>query len=69
LTRCSIESAAVRISTGRREPRAQAAQHFQTGQLGQAQVQYQQIEFLGGEGGVGFLAIAYAIDGIARLAQ
>jgi hypothetical protein len=57
LTRCSIESAAVRISTGSSEPRAQAAQHFQPGQLGQAQVEDQQIEFLGGQGGVGLLPL------------
>jgi hypothetical protein len=52
-----------------RGTRAQAAQHLQPGHFGQAQVQDQQVEFLGRQGGVGLLAVADAIDGVARLAQ
>ena len=52
-----------------RGARAQAAQHFQAAQFGQAQVEDQQVEFLGGQGRVGFLAILDAVDGIAGLAQ
>jgi ABC-type molybdate transport system ATPase subunit len=49
--------------------RAQAAQHLQAGHLGQAQVQDQQVEILGGQGGIGFHAVLDAIGGIAGMAQ
>ena len=52
-----------------RGARAQAAQHFQAGHLGQAQVEDQQVEFLGGQGRIGLLARLDVVDRITGLAQ
>ncbi len=48
---------------------AQAAQHFQAGHARQAEVEDEEVELLGGEGGVGVGAVAHAIDRVAGLAQ
>ncbi|GGI54136.1 hypothetical protein GCM10011430_13100 [Oxalicibacterium solurbis] len=52
-----------------RVARAQALQHFQTGKLGQAEIENQQIEILGGQHRIGFQSVLDAIGGIAGLAQ
>ena len=69
-TRCSIESAAVRISTGKRELRARRRRSTSSpDSLRQAQVEDQQIEILGGQRRVGFGAILDAVGRIAGVAQ
>jgi len=49
--------------------RAQPPQHFQAGQLGQAEVEDEEVEGLGDEGQVGRHAVAYCIDGVAVVPQ
>src|SRR5882762_5800639 len=49
--------------------RPQALEHFETGELGQADVEDQQIELLSPEGDIGFAAVLGPVDRIARLTE
>lgn len=71
MTRCSILSAAVRIDQDGQGgvAGAQAAQHFQAGQLRQAKVQDEQVERLGRQRRIGGQPVAHGVHGIAVVAQ
>ena len=62
-----MPSWAVRISTGNCTLRPQAAQHPMPGQLGQAEVEDQQVEAWPEQGSVGFGAVGDMIDGVTGL--